>query len=78
VVSGAVVSFAWSGGYAGTGTCTTAAAGTCSASTGNMKNTKTSVTFDVTNLAKSGATYDPGANQDPDGDSNGTRITVTR
>ena len=77
-VSGAVVSFAWSGGFAGTGTCTTTAAGTCSASTGNMKNSKTSVTFTVTNVAKSGATYNASANHDPDGGSNGTTIIVTR
>jgi len=32
-----------------------------------MKNSKTSVTFTVTNVAKSGATYNASANHDPDG-----------
>ena len=36
------------------------------------------VTFTVTNVTLPGQTYDPSANQDPDGDSNGTSITVRR
>jgi hypothetical protein len=32
----------------------------------------------VTNVAASGYSYDPAANSDPDGDSNGTTITVLK
>jgi subtilisin family serine protease len=77
-VEGAVVSGAWSGGYTGTATCTTGAAGTCSVVTGNMKTTKSSATFTVSDVSASGYVYDAAANADPDGDSNGTAITVLK
>jgi serine protease len=77
-VSGAVVTGTWSGGYAGIGTCTTGSTGTCSMVTGSMKLTATSVTYTVSNVALSGYTYDAAANTDPDGDSNGTVITITK
>lgn len=57
--------------------CTTGANGQCSVS-GSAKNTVTSITYSVTNLTASGYAYDPSANSDPDGDSNGTSITVTK
>jgi serine protease len=60
-VSGVVVTGSWSGAKTGTASCTTATNGSCSVSTGNMS-TGTSVTFTVTNLAKSGYTYNSGAN----------------
>ena len=78
VVSGAVVTGAWSGGYVGAGTCTTGTAGTCSMTTGSMKLTASSVTFTVSNVAASGSTYDASANTDPEGDSTGTVITVVK
>jgi subtilisin family serine protease len=77
-VPGAVITGTWSGGYSGTATCTTATDGTCKMTTGSMKLTVTSVTFTVTNVAVTGYTYDPSANSDPDGDSNGTVITITK
>jgi hypothetical protein len=36
------------------------------------------VTFTITGMAKSGFTYAGASNHDPDGDSNGSTITVTR
>jgi hypothetical protein len=36
------------------------------------------VTFTVTNVQLSGYPYDASANTDPDGDSNGTVVTVVR
>jgi hypothetical protein len=36
------------------------------------------VTFSVTNLAKSALTYAATTNHDPDGDSNGTIILISR
>ncbi len=62
LISGVVVSGAWSNGYTGTGTCTTGATGTCSITSGSMKSTVPSVTFTVTNLAAAGFTYTPTAN----------------
>jgi hypothetical protein len=46
--------------------------------TGNLSKSKTSVTFTVTNVTAGGATYVPSSNGDPDGDSNGTTITVNK
>lgn len=59
--AGVVVTGNWSGAKTGTASCTTATNGTCSVSTGSMS-TGTSVTFTVTNLAKSGYTYNAAAN----------------
>lgn len=77
-VSGAAVAGAWSGGYNGTGTCTTTTAGTCSLVSGGMKLTVTSVTFTVTSVTGTGLVYNAAANTDPDGDSNGTAITILK
>jgi hypothetical protein len=74
-VSGATVSGSWSNG--GTSSCTTDAAGTCSVTKGGLSNGTASVTFTVTGVAGS-LSYDPGANTDPDGDSDGTSITVLK
>jgi hypothetical protein len=74
---GATVSGTWSGGFSGSASCNTAG-GTCKVTTGNLSKSKTSVTFTVTNVAASGATYVPSSNGDPDGDSNGTTVTVLK
>ena len=55
-VSGATVTVRLSGGATGTKTCTTGTAGTCSVSA-TVKNGATSVTFTVTNVVKSGTTW---------------------
>ena len=75
-VSGATVNGSWSGAKTGAATCTTGASGTCTVTASAM--TGASVTFTTTNLAKSGYTYNAAANSDPDGDSNGTTITVAK
>ena len=77
-VSGATVSAAWSGAYTAAATCVTDTSGACSLSTASLKTNLYSVTFSVTNLSAAGFTYDPAANTDPDGDSNGTVITISR
>jgi hypothetical protein len=77
-VSGATVTGNWSGGFSGTSTCTTGSAGTCSVTSGNIPKPKPTETFSVTNLNHAGMTYASSLNHDPDGDSNGTSITVTR
>jgi subtilisin family serine protease len=61
--SGVVVTGSWSGAKTGTASCTTGTNGACSVSTGNMSTSAgTSVTFTVSNLAKSGYTYNAAAN----------------
>jgi serine protease len=50
----------------------------CSVTKSNIPRTTTSVTFSVTGLSKSGWTYVSASNHDPDGDSNGTNITITK
>ena len=77
LVSGATVTGTWSGGFSESGSCNTAG-GTCKVTTGTLSKSKTSATFTVTNITASGATYVPSSNGDPDGDSNGTTITVLK
>jgi hypothetical protein len=77
-LAGAVVSVSWSGASAGSGTCTTSTAGTCTVRTSNIKSSSGSVTFRVTNLTKAGTQYTPAANHDSNGNSTGTQIVVTR
>ena len=73
-VTGATVSGTWSGGFAGSASCTAP----CAVTTGNLSKSKTSATFTVTNVAKSGATYVSSSNHDSDGDSNGTSVTILK
>jgi subtilisin family serine protease len=78
-LSGAVVTGTWSDGSSGTATCTTAANGTCSVQKTKLtRATVASVRFTVTSVARTGGTYIPSANHDPDGDSNGTTIVILR
>jgi hypothetical protein len=76
-VSNATVTGSWSNGASGTSTCTTDSSGRCTVSK-SIPRATASVTFTVTNLASSGFAYAPAANHDPDGDSNGTSITVSK
>jgi protocatechuate 3,4-dioxygenase beta subunit len=77
-VAGVTVSGAWSNGASGSGSCVTNASGQCSVSKTGTRSTVNSVTFTVTNATHSSLTYQPAANHDPDGDSNGTVITVNK
>jgi hypothetical protein len=61
----------------GTRTCTTTAAGQCEVGV-MVSDSVPSLAFTVTNLSKSGFTYAPGANHDPDPDSNGTLVVVNQ
>ena len=75
-LSGVVVSGTWSDGT--TASCTTGASGTCTLPARNVNKRTTSLAFTVTGLTKTGFTHQASANHDPDGDSNGTQITVAR
>ena len=78
LVAGAVVSGTWSGGYSGSASCTTNAAGICAVGTATLNRQKQSVTFTITSVNASGLTYTPANNHDPDGDSNGSSITILK
>jgi hypothetical protein len=74
---GAAVIGSWSDGYTGGAACMTDANGQCSASSGDIANKQSNLMLTVNNVTKPGTTYEPSANHDPDGESNGTSITVT-
>jgi subtilisin family serine protease len=76
-VANATVRGNWSRGNGGTTSCITGSAGTCSVWR-TIANSQTSVSWTVTGITHSSLTYDPTANRDPDGDSNGTTITVRK
>lgn len=57
--------------------CTTGPDGTCAVSV-ELGNKDSSLTLTVTDVAKDGTAYDGTANADPDGDSDGTSITVVK
>ena len=57
------------------GTCTTDASGTCSVS---LATRAKSEQFTVTGMTHASLAYDPTANSDPDGDSNGTVIKIRK
>jgi hypothetical protein len=72
LVSGATVSGIW--GSSTSVSCTTDASGSCSTTVSVRR--APSASFSVTNIVYTGSTYNAGDNHDPDGDSNGTMITV--
>ncbi|HSF94387.1 MAG TPA: M12 family metallo-peptidase [Thermohalobaculum sp.] len=75
-VAGASVNGNWSGGASGSGSCITDAAGLCSVNKGGLKGNVAMVIFGVTGISGS-LPYDATSNGDPDGDSDGTSITIT-
>jgi hypothetical protein len=82
-LAGVIVSRTWNpaganGGPNNTTTCTTNAAGQCLLSRRFSRTTVPSATMTVTNLTGAGGAYQAANNHDPDGDSNGTTITITR
>jgi hypothetical protein len=78
LVSGVTVTGNWSGATTGGVSCKTTAAGTCVLSKGNILRGSGNVTLTIAGLALSPiGVYVPGANHDPEADSNGTVIVVT-
>jgi VCBS repeat-containing protein len=75
-VANAEVSGSWSAGATGGGTCITDTDGSCEVKKNNIKSNVSSVTFTVEGSTHPSLTYKPSANDDPDGDSNGTWITI--
>ncbi len=77
-VSNATVYGSWSDGATGDATCTTDSSGMCAVTSPKIKSRIGSTTFTVDNVTHATLTYDPAANHDPDGDSDGVSITVNR
>jgi hypothetical protein len=76
-VQGVKLTGSWAG-LSKTGSCRTGSNGVCSISSPQLAKNITSTAFTVTAVSKSGYGYDTSANHDPDGDSNGTSITVPK
>lgn len=72
-VSGATVSGSWKNGTVAN--CVTSEIGQCSLSTTTTGKTEI---FTVSGVTHATLTYDPAANADPDGDSDGTSITIKK
>jgi subtilisin family serine protease len=76
-VAGATVSGSWSRGGTGTRICVTDGAGRCGVYR-TLANLRSSTVFTVSGVRHPTLVYAPTANADPDGDSDGTRITVRK
>jgi hypothetical protein len=77
-VANASVTGNWSQGYVGSGSCVTAASGSCTIRSGKAAHDSTAITFTVSNILHASLPYLPASNHDPDGDSNGTAISIQR
>lgn len=77
-VSDATVSGTWSNGYSGSAECTTDGNGRCTISTGSIWRSHSSATFTVDDVTHTTLSYQPASNHDPDADSDGTTIVVSR
>ena len=77
-VARAAVSGKWSGGGTGSGSCVTDASGRCTVSSGPIPIQKATATFTVNNATQTTLSYDASSNHDPDGDSNGTFIVISK
>lgn len=75
-LASATVSGVWNNGISGTLSCSTNSLGNCQVSAGSISTNISSATFTVTGVMKSAYTYVASSNHDPDGDSNGTVITI--
>jgi hypothetical protein len=75
-LANATVSGSWSIG--GAGSCTTDASGQCTVSAPVIPKKTQSVIFTIVNVMNPAFLYKSADNHDPDGDSDGTAITVTK
>jgi hypothetical protein len=77
VLENATVYGTWSSGTSGSGECSTGGNGRCDITKDRLKAGVTSVGFTVTSVTHAGAyNYEPSSNADPDGETNGTSITI--
>jgi hypothetical protein len=77
-VANATVTGNFSNGYNGSGSCKTDASGSCNILSNYATASSTAITFTITGITYSPLSYNSAANHDPDGDSNGTAITISK
>jgi len=77
-VAGATVYGKWTNGATGNVSCVTYSSGVCSITKTGLKTSVPSITFTLTNVTRSGLTYQASGNHDPDGESNGTTILILK
>lgn len=77
-VADASVTGSWGAPVSTGASCTTDPNGQCTVSAGGIHKRNASVTFSVADVTHGTLTYDAAANHDPDGDSNGTSISVAK
>ena len=77
-VAKATVSGNWSGGLTGSGSCVTNGSGVCTITNANISTRKANAIFTVGDITASGFTYQGSSNHDPESDSNGTAITISK
>ena len=75
IVAGAKVTGKWPNGSSAS--CTTGTNGMCRIGR-KLANAKLSIVFSVTNVSSAAGAYKATDNHDPDGDSNGTKITLVK
>jgi PKD repeat protein len=75
-VANSAVTGSWNDGS--TASCTTTASGQCAVSKSGILKKTSSVSFAVTTVARVTFVYRPADNHDPDGDTDGTTVSVTK
>ena len=76
---GSTVSFDYTGrDVSGSTSCTTDTSGTCTVTVSDIRKRTGDITFTVTGFSDPDGSYDSSSNHDPDGDSDGTSITVQK
>jgi subtilisin family serine protease len=78
LVRNATVNGMWSNGATGSASCLTTSQGICHVYLTTLTNSVSSVTFSISSLTHATLGYQPSANHDPDGDSDGTTLVLTQ
>ncbi|MDH5665785.1 MAG: hypothetical protein OEY10_05765, partial [Nitrosopumilus sp.] len=78
LVENALVEGNWSGGASGSDDCVSDSNGRCRVRSDRVSASHPTITFTVTRIAHNRLDYDATLNSDPDDDSNGTSITVSK
>jgi hypothetical protein len=77
-VADATVSGSWIAGASGTAVCTTNGSGVCTVTSPLVNKNRSPITFTVDGVTHATFVYDSSDNHDPDGDSDGTTISVNK
>ncbi len=77
-VANATVTGSWIAGATGSASCTTDGSGACTVTSGQVHKNVPAIAFAVNNVSHASLTYVAADNHDPDGDSDGTSISVNK